>query len=126
MTSSFVAPTKFISPRANFMGGRSSLLASKPRSIRAAQTGTITKALAIDTGLLLAVAETVKFVAEDADTYQYGSVAAPPYALAGGAIIVSLAATASIFLLQPGADAAIEMQKRDAETFNKPLGRKRK
>lgn len=35
------------------------------------------------------------------------------------ALVATVALSASIFLLQPGADAAIEMQQRDAKIFNK-------
>eukprot|EP00976_Prorocentrum_cordatum_P096276 1190501-Prorocentrum_minimum.AAC.3 len=35
------------------------------------------------------------------------------------ALLVGAVATASIFLLQPGVDASIEMQQRDAKLFNK-------
>jgi len=72
-----------------------------------------TSASASEIGWLLAAADAV------ADKYEYGAVAAPPFALIGLCAVVTLAATASIFLLQPGADASIEMQKRDKDSFGK-------
>lgn len=60
-----------------------------------------------DMGWLLAAAE------------RTGEVEAPPGVLVGATVVVTLAATASIFLLKPGVEASEKMQERDKKIFGR-------
>lgn len=60
-----------------------------------------------DMGWLLAAAE------------RTGEVEAPPGVLIGATVVVTLAATASIFLLKPGVEASEKMQERDKKIFGR-------
>jgi len=50
---------------------------------------------------------------------QVGDVAAPSWVLPVGVVVVTLGSILSGYLLKPGTDASIEMQKRDAKKGNK-------